>query len=561
MSLPWVVDGIDQPESNVLVSLAGLSRPMDTEKIWRILDLPWIGDGISKDEDRGAQALADIWWVNREAGEFFIDLSWVADGLTLQESQSLSRVFETLYGTPGFTEHILAHWRDHGYSETLFWYVSFILPSGEELAKDVVRLPWVGDGLTQAEANFFNKLTGNPPVDTAMGRRILNLPWVADGLTEVESSGATHLMDAWRSDEKLGQFLIDLPWVADGISGSEENGLWGISGMSYTDARLAWEVIDSMEVMLSLEGDLAANGLAALGQLGEFPEDLWPMVEQPWFADGLNREETAFITTLVPLVYDSPSTYGALLESRFTLSRDISLPRKEGAKAWALQNEPFSSHDDILTVVEEMARAAEEFMGAPFPAKDIILLFVVPDDQTGSIGIAHHMGSHVRVTNRGAGRFEDNPDLLRHELAHYYFHLGFAPVWLREGAADYFVSYMRERSGGQSLDRQREVVARAAEGCVSTVAGNIGELNRIYDPIRDTPGCAYTMGENFLHEAREVLGEDRLSAVLRELYYLSLDRGTLLPGSEEEIFDIFLINTPVGQEEEFRSLYRRLHGG
>ena len=69
----------------------------------------------------------------------------------------------------------------------------------------------------------------------------------------------------------------------------------------------------------------------------------------------------------MPLAYESPSTYADLLESRFTLYREISLPFKRTARLWAFQNVPFSPQDDILTVLENAAVAAEEFTGAPIP--------------------------------------------------------------------------------------------------------------------------------------------------------------------------------------------------
>ena len=69
------------------------------------------------------------------------------------------------------------------------------------------------------------------------------------------------------------------------------------------------------------------------------------------------------------------------------------------------------------------------------------------------------------------------------------------------------------------------------------------------------------MGENFLHHVRTSLGEGALSAALRELYLLGVNRGSLWPGTEEEIYRVFLNNTPPGLEDEFLDLYSRFHGG
>ena len=60
------------------------------------------------------------------------------------------------------------------------------------------------------------------------------------------------------------------------------------------------------------------------------------------------------------------------------------------------------------------------------------------------------------------------------------------------------------------------------------------------------PRVPTSMGEHFLHEAHALLGEDALAAALLELYRLSLARDSLLPGTEGEIYQVFLRNTPAG---------------
>ena len=80
MNLPWILDGISQIESNVLVSVTGIP-PTDAEKVDRILSEPWVADGVTIPESQGAQFLSDIWGSNREMAEFLFGLAWVADGI------------------------------------------------------------------------------------------------------------------------------------------------------------------------------------------------------------------------------------------------------------------------------------------------------------------------------------------------------------------------------------------------------------------------------------------------------------------------------------------------
>ena len=80
-------------------------------------------------------------------------------------------------------------------------------------------------------------------------------------------------------------------------------------------------------------------------------------------------------------------------------------------------------------------------------------------------------------------------------------------------------------------------------------------------------GCAYTMSEHFLLRVLEVIGERAMSAALRDLYLSNTSSRALRTGAvgqplgEEAVYDTFLKHSPADKKEEFRNLYRRLHGG
>ena len=67
------------------------------------------------------------------------------------------------------------------------------------------------------------------------------------------------------------------------------------------------------------------------------------------------------------------------------------------------------------------------------------------------------------------------------------------------------------------------------------------------------------LGQHFLISLHLTLGEEATSPALRELYLRSEHYGDR--STEEQIYRTFLKHTPSGLEEEFRDLYRRLHGG
>ena len=308
-------------------------------------------------------------------------------------------------------------------------------------------MPWAVDGLTQPEFHVLSKLTNRIPPDGELIRRMLGIVWVTDEITKVESEAVDSLVSIWRYGETVRDAVFAFPWVLDGVTEAEEAGLWGISGISYTDQSLASEVIGSMSELLSLSGDLVVYALHAIGQIREFPDDLRPLVALPWFADGLDPEEAAFVT-LLPVVYDDPRLYAELLQSRFSLSGTVSLPLAGPVNLWVFQNAPFPEDENALAAIEDSARITEAFLGTPFPTTDVIMLSVVQDAEGYNVGIGYHLDTHFRITRPGTTLPYDT---IYHEMAHYYFGLGFAPVWLREGSADFTAAYVRDRLGVQSL--------------------------------------------------------------------------------------------------------------
>jgi hypothetical protein len=77
--------------------------------------------------------------------------------------------------------------------------------------------------------------------------------------------------------------------------------------------------------------------------------------------------------------------------------------------------------------------------------------------------------------------------------------------------------------------------------------------------------CTYSMGEHFLLSLLKVLGEERMSSALAQVYLSSVGEGVTSSKreapTEEEIYQTFMEHAPTDREEEVRELYQRLHGG
>ena len=523
----------------------------------------WLLDPPDSWHNDASRTIGDLWLQSPEIGRAISGAPWITDGIIEEEVYKLRQVQEIVNSHPELTQRLSAYWSEFGISPRLVWHLHRIASADVELTRRILDLAWVADGLTVSESQVLSELTGPTPVDEKLIGLLLGIHWFTDGITGIELEGVDSLTGIWRSDEQLGDTVFELPWVKDGITNAERVGLQGLNIVAYGDVPLAWQILESADRLLSIPGDLAWYSLASLGQLGEFSEDLMSIVEQAWFADGLDLEEAAFITTFVPLVYDNPALFASLLQSHHALSRTASLPISGEIRLWAFSNAPVPEEDGFLSVVEDAARTAEELVGVPFPTTDIIFLVVVPGDGIHATEVGLHLDTHIRISRSGTGGFGDSSDLLRHEVAHYYFTLEFGPFWLREGAADFAVAYGGDRRGTQSLGERREALMRSNASCVSAGIENISHLNRLYPNIHDSPSCAYPMGEYFLSQIFDLFGQDAFSSALRELHLLSLSRdtGSSLFPTNEEIYSVFVKNAPLGLEQEFQDLYERLHGG
>jgi hypothetical protein len=230
----------------------------------------------------------------------------------------------------------------------------------------------------------------------------------------------------------------------------------------------------------------------------------------------------------------------------------------------------FHPQDPVITQVEAAARAMEGFMGVPFPRGEIIVLYIDPFEfqpvGKSSVTIAQHVGTHLLVTRPEVIQ-GDYRHALAHEVAHYYWVSGNAPLWLREGGANFLASYALDQSQQEPLEeRRQELDAHDVRSC-----SNLGveTIQRLIDLLaaegnakhQDSPQfiCNYVLGEFLLLSLYQVMGANGSTGAWSELYLLAESEGR--PLNETEIYRTFLKNTPADGLSEFKELYNRWHGG
>ena len=260
--------------------------------------------------------------------------------------------------------------------------------------------------------------------------------------------------------------------------------------------------------------------------------------------------------------------FNKLLDSHFTRSARITLPLAGDVNLWVVYHDPFPPDllpaYEPLTLLEQAVRGAERLMGLPFPTTDVILLV---HDPAYNIYLTHaaHLGEYMRV-QRGISEFFTWDSPIYHEVAHYYF-TGHSRIrWVTEGGAELVEWYVRIAEGQETLESSLDHAAFFVQhSCVPSGFEKIHALTPPPDYTGPAFSCNYTLGRYLFVSLLDLLGEAALSSALRELYLTYMDRSTVDPNgpgaTEEEIYRLFLKHTPPGLEEDFRDLYRRIHGG
>ena len=447
-------------------------------------------------------------------------------------------------------------------------------------------MPWIADGVTRVESYVLGTIDSIAMIDPELGNILATYEWFTAGLNDDEwASVIEPLFQIVLRDSEFARRVAASPWVADGVNGGEmcllgsidtifdndpeksnllvdlPQGIGNLTADKGQYCRLVNLALDDFPLALEVAdytkaytGDLNSYILDSLTRLAmTSPTVLHQLTGQPWFADGLDNQEAAFVTTLGDTVQASPELYNDLLRAHFAKSRSVSLPLAGDVRIWAFQNTPFPQGEDLLIIMEDTARLTEEFMGAPFPTTDIILLVVDPGE-TGYAVQGQHYGSHMLLR-----RFLGEVDSIPHETAHYYF--SFKPDWLREGAAQFAEAYLNHRHRVQTLTDRKTAVSRFCSEYenIRHLTYSVEQGDNVLEE------CHYPMGEHFLLSVFETIGEEATASALRELYLFSREGQRPeeygLRVTEESIYHTFLNHTPPGLKEQFRNLYRRLHGG
>ena len=194
-------------------------------------------------------------------------------------------------------------------------------------------------------------------------------------------------------------------------------------------------------------------------------------------------------------------------------------------------------------------RAIVDFMGPPWVRTDVIVS--IEEGRHCPAGV-HIVDSHIIITTHQPQESWWT-EVIYHELAHYYFHpRTLNTVAMVEGAAEFMVSYILHVTENADLQERYRSTSSSVRSCGQNIYGWLQSHRPEYK-------CAYSLGERFLLGMYNSLGHDVVQSSLRELHRIGTSR--FYGATEEEIYQVFLSNTPEAQRDEFIRLYRELHGG
>ena len=524
-------DLITREEAIEVIKLYFSSPPSPSDMINA---LAWVKDGTTEAEERGVEFLNYL--ASRSPSGFrkLMSKPWIRDDLTAVEIEVVSEFRRLAYRSGAQADELIVQILDMPFLETI-----------ESTDDDVTRI-LVRTHLE--EPGGLPEFLADPRLNS----------WITDA-----SAGVVLLIGLEQEDPDAGASMWAQPWIVDGITKDEVQFIGELVFLAYWDLPFALAAAEYFDVQ---KGDLAYLVIDSLSALWSYQDAADRLKAQQWFADGLDDDEAALVVTLYSIIYTSPELYNDLLDAPYTQHKTVSVPLAGDVDIWVIENAQPPPDEDLLKTIEDTIRITEGFLGVAFPTTDVILLVV--NGYTVDVG---HYGTHM-VLKRFYGEVYSVP----HETAHYYLHYNIGQFWLREGGAEFAEAYVNDQTGFHDLEDWK--TDPRLSYCFNDYE-NIRHLDYMYEHIYrfrfggDGPlPCHYNMGEFFLLNIFEAIGNEAMSAALRELYlsnteYLSSNEAYLeiglsgQPPTDDDIYYAFLAHAPSDGEEAFRGLYQRLHGG
>jgi len=254
-----------------------------------------------------------------------------------------------------------------------------------------------------------------------------------------------------------------------------------------------------------------AADVGAMGTLWHLaskqPHLFQEVLEHPGLSVGISDEWAKVVMMLGGLSDSNPDRMfflldqgpGALEEEE----RTIGLPLAGEVVLTIIRSQPGSPRS--MDVLERAVRNAESFMGVPFPAESVLLVF--EEDRRGSV----HAGTHLIFSRHNDGREPDDIfNLWANRIAGYYWKG--QRTWISEGAV--LIMTPIGESG-------RAGAPRVTFSYPCPELRGIAELEASDPNATTTRKCNYSFGDRLFLDLYYTLGDTAFRQGFRNLYLMS----------------------------------------
>ena len=305
-------------------------------------------------------------------------------------------------------------------------------------------------------------------------RSVESLPWIEDGIGNAPEFNAARGLILMAKAGYLPS-LLEEPWVVDGSNYAALESLWVLQNST--------------------------------------PEKLARIMSHPIIGDGISDQEANIVAVITP--GSPPDRVDKLLDpAQVTLEeRTITLPLAGETDISIVRTGPGTDH--AIESLVHAVRSIEEFMGLPFPRRQVLYIFTVYENPPFG---GKHYGNHVKIflDDKSIGK-ESTASIVAHEASHYYWKYG--RDWMNEGAATFFESIANNTTSGP-LSRDPCPLARSIT--------ELEDLERELSNPEEVRFCHYRLGERLFRDLYRNMHETTFRLGFRRLFL-----HTLHPVSDE----------------------------
>ena len=376
----------------------------------------------------------------------------------------------------------------------------------------------------------------------ALAKTLLELPWVQDGVSSKESAVLSPIRFLASENAALAEEIIAMPFITDSAEAGDDKTIFALYDLSISYPK---------NLKLLREQDWFADGLTQ---------------NEAYYVTILSTH-----SILRTLEVFGPDDYRILLNKALgekAVSRTISLPRA-GEIQLVPFNRPLGSRDAdrILDHMEAAVVAIEEFMTISFPDEQILLLFTDPGEDAIGLYVGTHMIASAELGVKDLNEVLTHELAHYYWTSSANENL---PLWIGEGGPEFLAAYLSDQTNVKSFGARRTTLT-SNHGVITYCNSKLGirSIQKLLANLNETGYkehvessyfiCNYAYGEILALDLYQFMGDKSFRDAWKEIYRLSEESDELLP--EDTIYRVFLSGVPEDKVKGFKEIYQRWHGG